>query len=149
MAEEKDAARIWGQTAIPVIYRQGGSAPLLMRVPYRPDNRTWLRSESQRKPEWNPKEKHWKIPKSWFERIVEQALARFGRVYVIQPYREQEKCAPACWTARGITCECSCMGANHGSQVPFGRWHVVSDTFAVRWGEEKFACRLIAKPTTA
>ena len=69
---------------------------------------------------------------------------RFGRVYVIQPYREFEKCAPACWNATGFTCECSCMGKNHGS-MPGGRWWVVADTFAIQWQGRRLACRLIER----
>jgi hypothetical protein len=54
------------------------------------------------------------------------------------------KCAPACLYAVGYHCECSCMGANHGTGHPGGRWHEVSDTFAFNWGPKQYACRLIA-----
>jgi hypothetical protein len=62
---------------------------------------------------------------------------------LIQPYREQEKCAPSCFNARGHDCQCQCMGANHGRGGPNAGWFVVSDTFATKWGEEHLACRLM------
>lgn len=45
--------------------------------------------------------------------------------------------------ALGDECQCSCMGEHHGSQGPAGRWKVVSNSFATRWGESAVACRLI------
>ena len=131
---------------MPVVYRQGGSEPLLVRLPYASGNGGWLRSDHRRKPEWVKQYKCWGTPKAWFEDVVRRLLQRFGRVYVIQPYRTQEKCAPACWNATGVECECSCMGANHGSGNASGRWHVVSDTFAVQWRNRQLACRLIQRP---
>jgi hypothetical protein len=142
----QDAAAIWRQKRVPVIYRQGGSKPLMIRLPFAPDNRIWLRGERQRKPEWNEQFKCWLTPKSWFESVVSQCLHRHGRVYVVQPYKAHEKCAPACWNARGFECECSCMGANHGSHSPSGKWRVISETFAIQWHERQLACRLIERP---
>jgi hypothetical protein len=65
--------------------------------------------------------------------LVEGDLAK---LYIIQPYREQEKCSPSCQDAEGHECQCSCMGRYHG----IGR---VSDTFATRWGDQELACRLL------
>jgi hypothetical protein len=144
--QERNAAAIWRQERIPVIYRPGGGLPLMARVPYARGNRFWLQNDHRRKPQWNPKYKCWEFPKAWFEDIVTRSLARFERVYVIQPFRAQEKCAPACWNAKGFECECSCMGANHGSRHPEGAWRVVSQTFALRWRDRELACRLIEKP---
>lgn len=147
MAEsDQQAAAIWRQAKVPVVYRRGGSQPLMIRLPYAPDNRAWLRSDHRRKPEWNNQFRCWETPKSWLEDVARRLLARFARVYVIQPYTAQEKCAPACWNATGIECECSCMGANHGSGAPSGKWHIVSNTFAVQWHDRQLACRLIERP---
>lgn len=145
-SDARDAAAIWRQSKVPVVYRQGGGQPLMIRLPYGPDNRNGLRSDHRRNPEWLVKFKCWETPRSWFEDVVRRSLGRYGRVYVIQPYQVQEKCAPACWNAIGIECECSCMGANHGSGNPPGKWHVVSDTFAVQWQDRLLACRLIEQP---
>ncbi|WP_354134437.1 hypothetical protein [Bradyrhizobium sp. S3.9.1] len=65
-----------------------------------------------------------------------------SKVYIIQPYREQEICARACQEAQGHECQCSCMGANHGVGND-GSWFEVSDTFSTRWGERELACRLL------
>lgn len=145
-AADKNLAVIWRQTQNPVVYRQGGGKPLMVKLPYAPGNGDWLRNDQHRKPEWVKQYKCWETPKAWFENVVRRTLQRYDRVYVIQPYRAQEKCAPACWNATGIECECSCMGANHGSGSPLGKWHVVSDTFAVQWHDRQLARRLIERP---
>jgi hypothetical protein len=94
-------------------------------------------------PEWIGGTKaYWELPKFWFNDFVDRALLRYGKVYIIQPYREQEICARACQEARGHECQCSCMGANHGAGHD-GSWFEVSDTFSARWGEHELACRLL------
>ena len=142
---QQDIKRVWRQKVLPVVYRGSGSKPLLLRLPYSKDNYAWLRNDNQRKPKWIPKYTCWHIPKSWFNDIVDRALIRFDKIYVIQPYREQEKCAPACWKAKGHECQCSCMGANHGSQNPAGSWFIVSETFATQWRNQELACRLLTR----
>lgn len=82
------------------------------------------------------------MPKSWFNDLVNRSMWRFGAVWIIQPFREMEKCAPACLNAIGHECECSCMGQNHGAGND-GSWWEVSETFAFRWGEQELACRLL------
>jgi hypothetical protein len=141
--QDPELLEIWTQKAIPVVYRQGESKPILLRLLYASNNRGWLRGAHRRDPKWDPKLKCWETPKSWFDDIIRRALQRFGRVYVIQPYRTHQRCAPACWNATGFQCECSCMGENHGTGIPAGKWHVVSQTLAVRWGTHDYACRLI------
>jgi hypothetical protein len=141
----QNAAAIWKQTEIPVIYRQGGSEPLMIHLPFGPDNGAWLRGDHRRKPVWIAQYKGWEAPNAWFDDLVTRVLHRFGRVYVIQPYRVQETCAPACWNARGFECECSCLGANHGRQNPAGKWRIISEALAVRWHGRQLACRLIER----
>jgi hypothetical protein len=111
-----------------------------------PGSRDWLREGHRAKPRWVDHFKCWEVPKSWFEDVARRLLRRFGRVYIIQPFRLQEKCAPRCWNATGLECECSCMGEHHGSGNPPGKWYIVSETFAVRWEERRYACRLIVLP---
>ena len=128
----------WNSANIPIIVRSGISGDkLTARLPYRPDNRGWLfgLATGRRKPEvqWAPVEKAWKLPVSWLNRFVDSGLERYGRLYVVQPYREMEKCAPACRNAVGHDCQCSCMGANHGAGDG-GGWFDVSETFSFRWG---------------
>ena len=143
-------AAIWRQRTIPVLYRRGRGHQLLFGFTYSlGDNWNWLMSFGRRIPRWSEQYKCWTLPAGWFNPLVSGCLHRFGSVYIIQPYREQEKCAPACWHAVGHECECSCMGANHGSGQPDGNWKVVSDAFATRWNEQELACRLITKAQPA
>jgi hypothetical protein len=134
---------IWHQNRLPVVLRAGSVRPLVIRLPFDLTNRDWLRQGRRTIPEWLPRHHAWSIPKTWFEDTLRQLLPRYGGVYVIQPFKMAEKCAPACWNAAGAICECSCMGANHGSGEPIGRWHVVSETFAVRVDTREFSCRLL------
>lgn len=134
---------VWNQKSIPVVLRRTGRGDRIrVRLPYSKDNREWLRNYRRTDPTWVDGYRYWEFPKSWFNDFVDRALLRFGAVYVVQPYREKEICAPACLEARGHECQCSCMGANHGAGND-GRWFEVSDAFAIRWGERKLACRLL------
>lgn len=136
--------RILNQDQVPVLIRTARTG-LRVRLPFRKTNRAWLKGDRRTNPRWNRDRQFWMVPKAWFNAMVQQCLATFGMVYVVQPYREQEKCAPACWNALGDECQCSCMGEHHGSQSPAGRWKVVSDTFATQWMEKAVACRLIRR----
>lgn len=146
--ERQDAKlrEIWSQKKTPIAYRQTKS--LLVRLPYAANNRSWLRNTHRKEPRWDTKYKCWETPRAWFENVVQRILKRFGRVYVIQPFRTHQKCAPACWNAKGFECECSCMGANHGSGDPSGNWYVISETLAVSWDERQYSCRLITSSGT-
>jgi hypothetical protein len=137
--------KIWNQKDLPVIFRPGGNEKLRVRTPYNENNRVWLKVGHRIDPEWNKEKKYWALPKSWFDDLVSKCLGKYNKVHIIQPYREQEKCAPACWHAVGHECNCSCMGKNHGSQGGNSSWLVVSDAFATRWGEKHYACRTLTK----
>lgn len=142
---DEKAKAIWRQGQNPVVYRESKGKPLKVRLPFDLNNGAWLKADHRRNPVWIKQFKCWEVPHSWFDDVIAQCLSRFSSVYVIQPYREQEKCAPACWNAKGFECECSCMGEYHGSEGPHGRWYVVSDTFAVSWQDRELACRLIER----
>jgi len=119
---------VWQQQNIPVAWRSGEKGqPLLAKLPHRPDNKAWIRSMGKVRRHWNGEQKYREIPKSWLNTFVAHSLERFGKIYVVQPYREQEKCAPACMNASGHVCQCSCMGANHGAGND-GSWFEVSET---------------------
>lgn len=138
-----DMRRIWNQTTIPVVLRRSGKGERLrVRLPYSTGNRAWLRNGKRANLQWVADGRYWELPKAWFNDFVDRALAKYGKLYIIQPYREQEKCAAACLNAQGYECQCSCMGANHGAGND-GSWFEVSETFATRWGEHKLACRLM------
>lgn len=137
--------RIWIQTGVPVIFRQGDKGDLIVKLPYANDNRVWIKLGHRINPVWNKEKKHWTVPRSWFNDLVNKSLERYSKIYVIQPYREQEKCAPACWNAKGHECNCSCMGENHGAQGENSDWLVISEAFATRWKAKEYACRLLTK----
>jgi hypothetical protein len=142
--DTRSAVAVWRQTEIPVIVRRMDGT-LLIKLPFATDNREWLRAGRRTKPEWpkwNRTYKSWEVPLRWFNALIRQAVQRFKRVYVVQPFRVKEQCAPACWNAKGFECKCSCMGKNHGSENPSG-WHVVSETFAVQYQDREYACRLV------
>ena len=141
--DEEKLRIVWNQPRIPVVIRRGGKGqPPRVRLPFADNNRTWLRDGRRNSPTWIARDKYWEMPKSWFNDFVQRALKNYGKLYVIQPYREQEKCAPACMNATGHECQCSCMGANHGAGND-GSWFEVSETFATRGGEQQLACRLM------
>ena len=146
MAENlQEAKAIWNKGPIPVVLRRGGAQPIRVRLPFAQDNRQWLKKHARKKePYWDKSGKYWELPASRFDEIVSMLLDRFGRAYIIQPYREKEVCAPACMNATGFECQCSCKGANHGTGVSQG-WFEVSDAFAVRYGGTRLACRLLLK----
>ena len=140
---DRKQREVWNQQKIPVILRRGGNGQRLRaRIPYAPDNKKWLQNARRLSPEWIDKYQCWELPKAWFNDFVIRALKRYRKLYIIQPYREQEKCSPSCLNARGHECQCSCMGANHGAGND-GSWFEVSDAFAFRWSEQYLACRLM------
>ncbi len=108
---------VWKQKLIPVVLRRTGRGEKLRaRLPFADDNRQWLQNGRRLAPEWiGGSQAYWEMPKSWFNNFVDRTLHRYGKVYIIQPYREQEICARACQEAQGHECQCSCMGANHGA----------------------------------
>lgn len=141
-AKDPRLRHVWQQTAIPVVFRPS-QGPLLIRLPYSGGNRAWLQKLGRINPVWNEKRGCWQLPKTWFERTIRAALEKYGRIYAIHPFKHEEKCAPACWNAVGVDCQCQCMGEYHGSAEPAGRWHTVSEALAVKWEEREYACRLL------
>ena len=147
--EVRDARAIWRQTEVPVVFRRARPEPLLVKVPFAAGNLDWLRDDQVRKPVWDAKYKAWEVPQAWFERMIRLAVRRYQQCYVVQLHRERQVCAPACWNAEGLHCECSCMGEHHGSGHPGGRWYEVGETFAVSWGVQRYAVRLVRSKSAA
>ena len=141
--------RQWKQATVPIVVRSGLMGDkLTVRLPYRVDNRQWLfgLATGARKPDihWAATEGAWRLPVAWLNRFVDGALHRYEKLYVVQPFRELEKCAPRCRNAAGHDCQCSCMGGNHGVGDGTG-WFDVSETFSFRWGPMYAAIRLMTK----
>ena len=137
--------QVWRQHDIPVVIRRR-HAKIRVRLPYADNNRQWLRNDRRTEPEWNPGKRCWELPQAWFNNLVNQAIQRWGKVWVIQPHNVMEKCAPACQNAQGHVCECSCMGENHGAGND-GSWFEVDETFAFRWQNLGMAAKLLKENT--
>lgn len=148
LASMKQSSRekaVWDQTSTPVVLRRAEKKQKIrLRLPYSADNRQWLKNNRRIHPIWVESGKYWELPKTWFDDFVNRALIRYGQVYIFQPHRELEKCAPACQGATGHDCNCSCMGANHGAGSD-GSWFEVSETFSFRWHSQPLACRLLTR----
>jgi len=141
--DEQRLRAVWFQNDIPVIVRRNLKGQgLRIRLEYSAENFRWLRGDKPTVPVWNRDKEFWEAPKAWFNDLVDRFLDRFGKVYIIQPHREQEKCSPACKNAVRHECQCSCLGKYHGAGND-GSWFEVSDTFACRWKEQELACRLM------
>jgi hypothetical protein len=142
----KSVADIWRQKTVPVIYQPDSGQPLMVRMPWSPENFNLLRGDGHRKPQWNRQFKCWEIPRAWLDKVIRMLIQKYRRAYFIHAYRAHEKCAPACWDAKGAQCECSCLGKNHGAGCPGGRWYIVSDACAVLWHGRELAYRLLEAP---
>lgn len=146
--DERRIKAIWNNATCPVILRRGGAGEnLRIRICGRKERTyndyRWLKKPRKHQPRWINKHHCWELPKGRFNDLVKDSIDKFDRVYVVQPYREQEKCSPACQNANGHICQCSCMGENHGANGIDAGWFVVSDTFATKWGKKILACRLM------
>lgn len=138
---------LWEQRKLPVIYRPK-QGKLAVKLPYREDNRLWLKGEGNRRPKWHPEGKYWETPAAWYDRVLRLSMVRFGGAYTIRTVQKLAKCAPACWNALGPDCHCSCEGENHGKGTGGRRWNVINETLAVEWGRKELRCTLLL-PTGA
>ena len=150
MAPDESVVHVWNQGKLPVIYVPY-SGPLMIRLPKGVFTSTqegeWLRlvERHRRKPQRNERFNCWDVPRAWYRDLSRQIVERFDKTYLIKPYRESQKCAPACWDAKGDLCVCSCMGKNHGLGQPGGQWFIVSDTCAVKWGEKDYSLSVLSR----
>lgn len=140
---QPDARTLWRQSTYPVVFRDTAQKRLLVKLPWAEGNGHWLRDGRHHRPVWLKQWKCWQVPHAWLDDVTRRLCQRYASVYVVQPYRERETCAPACWNAMGIECECSCLGANHGQGDQGKAWYIVSDTCAVHWGTRQYACRFL------
>ena len=106
-----------------MVYRVSTGIDLTIKIPSASFNFTWLRNDNRLKPSWSKQYKCRKTPSTWFNDVVGRILRKYGTVYVIQPYRVLEKCAPACWNA-SIRVSMLVTGENQGAIVEFvsTRW---------------------------
>lgn len=131
MDDHPDQLRaVWRQTKLPVILRRGVGNPLQVKLPgdtddvlWRVSAGHWLRSGRHKIPRWDGRFKCWEVPQAWLNTLVRQLLRAFRAIYLIQPYREQEKCAPACFNAQGHDCRVLVHGGKSWARRP-KRWLV-------------------------
>ena len=141
-AAQLDLKDIWRQRRIPVIFiPPQGSLMVRLTLYWGREAYRWLRNGQRAKPSWDRLHRCWIIPRTWFQSTLDH-LREESETYVVQPYRPQQKCAPACWNAVGDWCECSCMGANHGLGQPDGKWNVISEYCAIKYRDRDYAVRL-------
>ena len=87
--------------------------------------------------------RRWTAARASFADRIHGALARFGRVHVVQPYRAAERCSPRCMGAAGVLCACSCLGRNHGGSA--GRAYDVIESHPVVWRGEPLRWSLMVR----
>lgn len=102
--KDKRLFTVWIQRVIPVILRRDGKGERLrFRLPYAENNRAWLQYGRRNSTAWIASEKYCEDPKAWFNDQVNRLSERYSNLYIIQPFREQEKFAPAYWNARMLS----------------------------------------------
>lgn len=149
----QDAKKAWNQKKIPVILRrrkQDGKNPKLrVRMPLGGEHIQILkgRSKHNHNPVHFDKEDFWELPYSRLDNLVKILATTYGKVILMQPIRKSQVCARACMTAHGFECECSCLGANHGSHNMDSSWYEVNDTYAISYGAEKVSLKIISNIT--
>ena len=135
---------VWDQTKIPVISNKGKGVPLRVQLPEGVDGYNWIKKGRRNLPKWVKQYRYWKAPYAWLKILTQEALDEFGKVYLIQSFQSQEKCARVCKEATGYDCDCSCAGEYHGSNNMDG-WVEISDTFATQWTTPRKGFRLLVK----
>jgi len=145
------AKAAWNQHSVPVILRRKrtreGNPVLRIRLPRRHTNYGVLKGDKpqNRNPEYRSEGDFWEIPYSRLNDIVRILVAYYGQVILMQPVKHRQVCARACMEAAGFECECSCLGANHGSNNMDSSWFEVDDTYAVMYRDEEVSLRVISK----
>lgn len=117
------------------LWRPATTGRLVMKTPYRPDNRAWIHEtlDSRRvRPEWNKERKRWEVARNHFRPMVLAMIERFGVVDVILDSRSTERCDTRCREALGEECECECLGVYHGGLGWLGDWVQVAEHTLVR-----------------
>ena len=148
----QDMRSLWKEVKMPILYRQGRGMRLKLRLS-RPDQHVselwpsdeyrFLFRKKHHKPKWEFTKKHWELPYSWLDFVTKHIVSQKGALYLIQPCNSLQVCSRSCQEAQGFECECSCMGAQHGSNnIDFG-WFEITDCFAVKSEGNELSCRLI------
>lgn len=146
--DRADAIGVWRNNKVPVVFKPTAPRDVMVHLPIIRSSAEWFNYRDWllgrgRKIRWLQRYGAFELPRGRFDEVVGLVLAFYGSVYIIQESRPLEKCAPACWNAKGYDCECSCLGSNHGSGRDLE--HVISETCAFEWGERRLSCRLLKR----
>ena len=138
---QKPFSKIWFESPVPALFRPP-KGQVLVRVDKHPTNRCLIKL-GRNWPRWVEQRHCYQVPAAWFSKLAKVIVNEFGAVWIIQPFREKQICAPACRDAEGLVCECSCMGEFHGVNHAGNGWFEVSESFMVRYSSAQWACRLL------
>ncbi len=144
------AKTAWNQRVIPVILRRKrsneGNPKLRIRLPECGSHYHLLKANpNNHNPVHIKNGDYWELPYSRLNSLVRILGDHYGKVILMQPVKHKQVCAKSCMDAGGFECECSCLGANHGSHNMDSSWYEVDDTYAVRYGEEEVSLKIITK----
>lgn len=146
----EDAKKAWNQKERPVILRcrksNGRNQKLRIRLPERGEHFTLLKGSNKfnHKPVYIASGKFWEVSYQRLNELVEVLAKFYGEVILMQPVKEKQVCARKCMEANGFECECSCLGANHGSENMNSSWYEVNDTYAVRYESDQVSLKVIS-----
>jgi hypothetical protein len=142
---EQQLLAVWRQTKIPVLFRRDG-ADLLVKLPFDLENQKWLWRGRASKPTWNVQWKCWGLPRSAFNELARRSIERFGEVYLIQPLNPDQECCAACQNAKGLDCECGCLGRNHGLASRGQAWFHIASGEAADYKGRKYQVQKVDRP---
>ena len=128
MNGSKPLSEIWRSSPIPALFRRGVGHKLWVRIDEKSENSDLIRLKKIY-PQWIPKYVCYEVPSAWFNELIKVLIGKFGALYIIQPYREKEECAPSCKTAKKHECECACFGRYHGVEYAGNDWFEVSEAY--------------------
>lgn len=142
METDRPLDSVWRDSPHPAIFRRGKGFKLWVRLDQSKENYDLIKI-NRSIPRWIDKKVCYEVPADWFDKLVPILLRTHNFLYIIQPYREREECAPKCKSAVGHECDCPCLGRFHGAGYSGNGWFEVSDAYEVRWGEKRWGCRLL------
>jgi hypothetical protein len=107
---------------------------VIAKIPPRKGNYRWLHHHlAIRSPRLDGD--RWHLPRNCLLKFVTAAVDRYGYVAVYRDMSKLSRCNRLCLEAQGMECDCSCMGAHHGTADSGGWFEVVGDAVVADLGE--------------
>lgn len=126
--------RVITEPGVPVVWLPK-NGKVVAKLPPRKGNRRWLHhTVGIRSPRLA--DDRWHLPRNCLGRLVTAAIDRYGHIVVCRDMSRLSRCTRACLEARGIDCDCSCLGAYHGADS-VGWFERVGDVMVADLGETK------------